>query len=53
MKKRVVSTVKGCQPDSKRETQYGGFPKIRSTVLGSPIIRILVFWVSTDLGPPN
>ena len=29
-----------------------GFPKIRGTILGFPIIRITMFW-GLDWGPPN
>ena len=27
-----------------KSREYGGFPKIRGTPLGVPIIRIVVFW---------
>ena len=30
--------------EKKMETTEVGFPKIRGTLLGVPIIRILVFW---------
>ena len=30
---------------------YGGFPKIRGTFLGVPIIRIVIYWGSM-LGSP-
>ena len=62
LKPETLKTLPSNPQEASPFTLYGGFPKLRGTLLGVPIIRIIVcwglywgplFWETTISPPPS